>query len=580
MYLSDPLFDIVNAVGAPISGAKARFYLTQTTNNATTYSDSALTTPNTNPVIADSAGRFPPIYLNPDVSYRLQILDASNVLIVDRDPIYTAGESSDGDSWLVLSNVAALQAKTGSPSEPELVRLSYNHVEGDGGGVFYYDASDTTTADNGGTVIVDAASKRWKRQYSGPLNANWFGDLSSAFTASVQAAITAAGTYGTVQIPYGSYSLTGTLSLQTGQTLEGIGGKPTITRAFAGTMINAAPAYTRLRFLNIAGVGGTYTNTSTDIAILYNTLHGFQSAEEVQVSNNAGPCVQFSVADAAYSSTFRDCTFTRTTTTNPAIVFPTSVDSTGGREFHGCRGGGGWLMRFNSGINTRVIGGDTVNLDFSGSEGVSLRTIIDGMRIATGGSNFTLYGNDSIITGCIIAGPGVITGAASRNSISGNVLSAGSTWTDNSTSTGTNVNNIDYARYTLDAVSPTTEWGADGTAPTLGNGTLASQVVRQGRVLAIDIFLTIGSTTTVGTSNWYFKLPAPFDNWNARNLTVGVVRILDSGTTWLMGTAWVAAGTNKIYMSTASSGSQIGAGAPITWAAGDSLALHIEYEIS
>lgn len=207
MYLSSPLFDIADAVGQPIAGAKARFYLSGTTNNATTYSDAALTTPNTNPVIADSAGRFPPIYLNPDVTYRIQVLDASNVLIVDRDPIYTAGDGTASDSWTVLTDIPALRLRTTAATEPELIQLSYNWTEGDGGGVFYYDASDTTTADNGGTVIVDASGKRWKRQFTNQVYATWFGvraDDSTDNTTALQAAFDAAANK-TLVLPAGTF---------------------------------------------------------------------------------------------------------------------------------------------------------------------------------------------------------------------------------------------------------------------------------------------------------------------------------------------------------------------------------------
>lgn len=476
------------------------------------------------------------------------------------------------------ASIAALRLRTGTgTSRPTIVAVAQNYVAGDGGGIFRLDSTDTTSADNNGTIIVDASGARWKRQWSGPLNANWFGNLATGFTTAVQSAITVAGTYGTVEIPYGSYSLTGTLTLLTGQTLIGIGGRPTITRAFAGTMINASAAVTNLTNLDIRGAGATYSNTTTDIAVLYsNGSNYYQSMTNVWIIDNAGPCISFSASDAGSMSKFVGCIFQRTTVTNPAVVLPTSLDTVGYRDFYDCRGGGSWLLRFNSGINTKILGGDCVNLDFSGSEGVSLRAVINGVRIATGGSALTVYGNDSAIVGCVIAGPGVITGAASRNNISGNVLQAGQTWTDNSTSTGTNVNTIDYASYT-----PAITWGADGTQPVLGDGVLTSRVTRQGRVLSIDIFLTAGSTTTFGTSNWYFEISAAsFPPWNASHLAIGTVRILDSGTSWFIGTAWVAQGTRKIYMSTSSSGSQINPSAPMTWAANDSLALHIEYEIS
>lgn len=46
----------------------------------------------------------------------------------------------------------------------------------DGGqGWFAYDPSDTTSADNDGTILVDAASNVWKRVFNGPVFPEWFG---------------------------------------------------------------------------------------------------------------------------------------------------------------------------------------------------------------------------------------------------------------------------------------------------------------------------------------------------------------------------------------------------------------------
>lgn len=59
-----PHFQVVDASGSPVSGAKLNFYQVGTTTQITTYQDAALTTPHTNPVIADSSGRFAPIYVS------------------------------------------------------------------------------------------------------------------------------------------------------------------------------------------------------------------------------------------------------------------------------------------------------------------------------------------------------------------------------------------------------------------------------------------------------------------------------------------------------------------------------------
>jgi hypothetical protein len=51
-------------------------------------------------------------------------------------------------------------------------------------GTFVYDPTDTTSPDNGGIIIVDNLNRRWKRQYSGPIHASWFG-VSTTSTAAV-----------------------------------------------------------------------------------------------------------------------------------------------------------------------------------------------------------------------------------------------------------------------------------------------------------------------------------------------------------------------------------------------------------
>ena len=68
------------------SGWKYNFYSTGTTTRKDTFSDNALTVANTNPVVADSAGRFGDIFLEAG-AYRVILTDADDVTIWDADPV-------------------------------------------------------------------------------------------------------------------------------------------------------------------------------------------------------------------------------------------------------------------------------------------------------------------------------------------------------------------------------------------------------------------------------------------------------------------------------------------------------------
>ena len=114
-----------------------------------------------------------------------------------------------------IANYAAIRAYTGQVTA-YYVRGVANIFDG-GAGVFRVDSADTTTADNGGTVLVDAAARRWRREFSVSVNPKWFGakgDGVSSDTASIQAAINSGA--GAVRFPKGVFYSTGTVNVTTG----------------------------------------------------------------------------------------------------------------------------------------------------------------------------------------------------------------------------------------------------------------------------------------------------------------------------------------------------------------------------
>jgi len=86
VLLPAPVFVAVNSDGEPISGALLQFYLTGTTTPTPVYADAGLTTPLSDPVVANGAGMFPAIYLDPTVTYRIQWQTPTGGVIADIDP--------------------------------------------------------------------------------------------------------------------------------------------------------------------------------------------------------------------------------------------------------------------------------------------------------------------------------------------------------------------------------------------------------------------------------------------------------------------------------------------------------------
>lgn len=81
-----PFVTALDATGKPLPGAKLFFYKTGTLTAVTAYANALLTTPLANSVVADAAGRFPAIYLAPQV-LRARLTDASGTVIRDVDPV-------------------------------------------------------------------------------------------------------------------------------------------------------------------------------------------------------------------------------------------------------------------------------------------------------------------------------------------------------------------------------------------------------------------------------------------------------------------------------------------------------------
>lgn len=75
----------LNSAGVPYANAYAYFYRASTLTAQDVYTTPALSTPHSQPVQADSAGQFPPIWLNPDAGYEYRVIikTSANVQLDD-----------------------------------------------------------------------------------------------------------------------------------------------------------------------------------------------------------------------------------------------------------------------------------------------------------------------------------------------------------------------------------------------------------------------------------------------------------------------------------------------------------------
>lgn len=170
----DPRARPLTDAGDILPAAKLQFYLTDTTTPSPVYSDAELNTELPNPVIADDAGRFPAIYMDPEVTYRVQLLDSDDVLQWDIDPYTPPRDYAPGTILMFYGSAEARDAayptalwqvcdgSNGSPDMRDRFPVgvsgskavgstgggSYNTATGEGGGV--------SAGNTGSTVLTEA----------------------------------------------------------------------------------------------------------------------------------------------------------------------------------------------------------------------------------------------------------------------------------------------------------------------------------------------------------------------------------------------------------------------------------------
>lgn len=187
----------------------------------------------------------------------------------------------------VVGAIADLRSRAATVSERVFV-ASYYGDGGDGGGFFRADLTDTTSVDNGGTILVSSSGVRWKRVISSIITVKMFGakgDGVTDDTAIIQKTLDWVSSVGggDVIFPTGTYMVT-QLTCKHGQSLIGNGsatikrpnntpGRFTRTFTTQGTKWNSVEDSPLLIFRNLTIDGnranqGAYTNYELEHAHL------------------------------------------------------------------------------------------------------------------------------------------------------------------------------------------------------------------------------------------------------------------------------------------------------------------------
>jgi hypothetical protein len=137
LLFTEPNQQPLSVLGKIQPGCYRNFYFTRSTTLAPIYQDGFLQLTITPPVTSDANGRFSPIFLDPNITYRTQLFSVDNRLLEDQDPIVALppGITPAAFGYVVTSPTAVSRASTIVPvADPNL------KINIPGPGIYFWDA--------------------------------------------------------------------------------------------------------------------------------------------------------------------------------------------------------------------------------------------------------------------------------------------------------------------------------------------------------------------------------------------------------------------------------------------------------
>jgi hypothetical protein len=356
------------------------------------------------------------------------------------------------------------------------------------------------------------------------------GDGTTDDHAAFSAALTAAsGRTLYVPNPAVAYKIgTGVLAVPNNTAIVGETPKATkIRHAYNGNMFTLGDGASLVN-LYLDGDNGGFTGKAVSVL----GANGRQLIESCKITAFTDECLYFE-KDAGSQSTITNLTASRTSagtgTGRYAIVVENAL-TTGTlavpRKFTQIETGGTCSFSFGGANNLYVSNSFLSDLEYTTN---SRAVFLTGCRIANA-ATLEVFGANHTIVGCDV-GPEITLSAIDNCAIQGN-----------------SYNNLPIVLNSGNARNLVDQWvlaytpvlTAAGTAPVLGNGTLTGSYSFDGSRCFYEILLTLGSTTTLGTGELIFSLPA------------------ETSAICVCGTAWIsAAATNYTAIAKANSAASI-----------------------
>ena len=319
--------------------------------------------------ISNSSGVSCQLFLAIGVVYTFTQYDAHGNQINQASWMGSGGIFSDGTLNRVVDSIAVLRTLSKLSYTRAFVTGYYAPHDG-GGGAYQYDPSDTTSVDNGGTIIVASDGGRWKLQVTSSLSPRQFGvkgDGSVGDQAMMNAAIAAAVSTGlllliddNMQLP--QMTVTGTLRMKaTGKVTVNYNGANGAWMLIPAGADNSHIEFDELDF-NSQGVNGIEVMANY-CTVIVRDAHSI-TAQDYAIGNRQGVVISEGVGNVVDVTAYDLLVGTSTQGSIPRIV---TTDTGSSRNLVRVNGNNCWVGWCDNGTDNTA---EYVVMNQCGGDGI------------------------------------------------------------------------------------------------------------------------------------------------------------------------------------------------------------------